>query len=400
MTINQEKTYNNIINSYLEKKNYLKAVSIAEEEKQKALDITWNKNKSKKRKNGDQANEKNDNKKQGDGLGIINLLDEDGNGKNGRFSVVTPVIDLSSSPAVLSSSSSSVSAKHAFDDDSSIMIISDNSNASNDEKESENTSLINEGIIKQGMTSSEAKSLFTTLRKAANHPLLLRIHYTNKKQLEKIAKVAYQEEYFGTQCSLQQVMNEIENNFSDYDIHSLCLQFPAYLENDILNETTLFQSPKMIYLQSLIPQLKMEGHRILLFSQWTRLLDLLEILLNTMDISFLRLDGSTAIKERQELIDLYNEDDTITVFLLSTKAGGLGINLTSADTVILHDLDFNPENDKQAEVISLFFIVFLFLLSFLFSFLFLFLSLFVGSLSSYWSNKTCNNLQISNRRYS
>lgn len=89
---------------------------------------------------------------------------------------------------------------------------------------------------------------------------------------------------------------------------------------------------------------------MLIFSQWTRLLDLLEIFLGHMDMKFLRLDGSTPIKERQELIDLYNSDRSIPVFLLSTKAGGLGINLTSADTVILHDLDFNPENDKQAEV--------------------------------------------------
>ena len=100
---------------------------------------------------------------------------------------------------------------------------------------------------------------------------------------------------------------------------------------------------------------------MLIFSQWTRLLDLLEILLNDMDVPFLRLDGSTPVKERQELIDEYNHgsyeqaaldgEQPIPVFLLSTKAGGLGINLTSADTVILHDLDFNPENDRQAEVI-------------------------------------------------
>ena len=70
------------------------------------------------------------------------------------------------------------------------------------------------------------------------------------------------------------------------------------------------------------------------------------------DISFpyLRLDGSTAVVKRQELINTFNTDPSIPVFLLSTKAGGLGINLTTADTVILHDLDMNPENDRQAEV--------------------------------------------------
>lgn len=206
-----------------------------------------------------------------------------------------------------------------------------------------------QNVIKGGITATEAKHLFTSLRKAANHPLLLRIHYTTEK-VKKIGKIAFQQEYFGKQCSLQQVMNELENNFSDYDLHELCLQFPQYLSNEILDESTLYQSPKMNYLSTLLPQLIQEDHRILLFSQWTRLLDLLEILLNALDLKFLRLDGSTPIKERQRLIDEYSGDTTISVFLLSTKAGGLGINLTAADTVILHDLDFNPENDKQAEV--------------------------------------------------
>ena len=64
---------------------------------------------------------------------------------------------------------------------------------------------------------------------------------------------------------------------------------------------------------------------------------------------YLRLDGSTVVSTRQYLINEFNTDVSIPVFLLSTKAGGLGINLTSADTVIMHDLDWNPENDRQAE---------------------------------------------------
>ena len=67
-------------------------------------------------------------------------------------------------------------------------------------------------------------------------------------------------------------------------------------------------------------------------------------------MKYLRLDGSTPVRTRQNMVDQFNSDDSIPVFLLATKAGGLGINLTAADTVILHDLDFNPENDRQAEV--------------------------------------------------
>ncbi|GMH79941.1 hypothetical protein TL16_g08330, partial [Triparma laevis f. inornata] len=87
----------------------------------------------------------------------------------------------------------------------------------------------------------------------------------------------------------------------------------------------------------------------LLFSQWTMCMDILECLLNSLGMKFFRLDGSTDIKERQDMIDEFNEDESISVFLLSTRAGGMGINLTAADTVIIHDLDFNPTVDLQAE---------------------------------------------------
>lgn len=88
---------------------------------------------------------------------------------------------------------------------------------------------------------------------------------------------------------------------------------------------------------------------MLIFSQWTRCLDLLGCLMDSMGFRFLRLDGQTNIQTRQQLIDQFTNDTQIPVFLLSTRAGGMGINLTAADTCILHDLDFNPFNDIQAE---------------------------------------------------
>lgn len=71
--------------------------------------------------------------------------------------------------------------------------------------------------------------------------------------------------------------------------------------------------------------------------------------MKSLNIRFIRLDGSIPGSERLDLIDSYNNDPEIKVFLLSTKAGGLGINLTSANVVILYDIDFNPHNDAQAE---------------------------------------------------
>ena len=63
----------------------------------------------------------------------------------------------------------------------------------------------------------------------------------------------------------------------------------------------------------------------------------------------MRLDGSTPVEDRLDMIDTFNADSEINVFMVSTRAGGLGINLTSADTVIIHDIDPNPYNDKQVK---------------------------------------------------
>lgn len=88
---------------------------------------------------------------------------------------------------------------------------------------------------------------------------------------------------------------------------------------------------------------------MLIFSQFTSMLDILEVYMRIRQYSFRRLDGSTPVMDRQEMINDFNSSTEVSVFLLSTRAGGLGINLTSANHIILHDIDFNPYNDKQAE---------------------------------------------------
>ena len=121
------------------------------------------------------------------------------------------------------------------------------------------------------------------------------------------------------------------------------------LQRYVLQEEDLFCSAKFESLRELLPTLVFDGHRILIFSSWTSCLDLLGCLMQHLGILFLRMDGSCPSDVRQELIDRFNSDTSLKVFLLSTKACGLGINLTSADTCIIHDLDFNPFNDLQAE---------------------------------------------------
>merc|ERR1711992_443434 len=91
-------------------------------------------------------------------------------------------------------------------------------------------------------------------------------------------------------------------------------------------------------------------HKMLIFSQMTRLLDIIGGYLGQVkELRFSRLDGSMAFEDRQANIDAFNETDDVRVFLLSTRAGGLGINLTAADTCIIYDSDWNPQMDLQAQ---------------------------------------------------
>ncbi|KAK3440831.1 hypothetical protein EUGRSUZ_B01100 [Eucalyptus grandis] len=109
-------------------------------------------------------------------------------------------------------------------------------------------------------------------------------------------------------------------------------------------------SGKFELLDRLLPKLHRSGHRVLLFSQMTRLMDILEIYLQLHDFKYLRLDGSTKTEERGLLLKQFNAPNSpFFMFLLSTRAGGLGLNLQTADTVIIFDSDWNPQMDQQAE---------------------------------------------------
>ncbi|KAK2716917.1 chromatin-remodeling ATPase INO80-like isoform X2 [Artemia franciscana] len=107
-------------------------------------------------------------------------------------------------------------------------------------------------------------------------------------------------------------------------------------------------SGKMRVLDALLKRLKDEGHRVLIYSQMTRVIDLLEEFLRFRHMMYLRLDGSSSIAERRDMVSDFQSRSDIFVFLLSTRAGGLGLNLTAADTVIFYDSDWNPTVDEQA----------------------------------------------------
>lgn len=107
-------------------------------------------------------------------------------------------------------------------------------------------------------------------------------------------------------------------------------------------------SGKLAKLDELLKELKAGGHRVLLYFQMTRMIDLMEEYLTYRNYKYCRLDGSTKLEDRRDTVADFQSDPSIFVFLLSTRAGGLGINLTAADTVIFYDSDWNPTIDSQA----------------------------------------------------
>ncbi|KPJ17900.1 Putative DNA helicase Ino80 [Papilio machaon] len=105
---------------------------------------------------------------------------------------------------------------------------------------------------------------------------------------------------------------------------------------------------KLTVLDSLLKRLKERGHRVLIYSQMTKMIDLLEEYMWHRKHKYMRLDGSSKISARRDMVADFQARTDIFVFLLSTRAGGLGINLTAADTVIFYDSDWNPTVDQQA----------------------------------------------------
>ncbi|KAG0298177.1 hypothetical protein BGZ96_001722 [Linnemannia gamsii] len=125
---------------------------------------------------------------------------------------------------------------------------------------------------------------------------------------------------------------------------------PRYLNTaELVHKSLIEAGGKLELLHNMLPKLKANGHRILIFSTMTRLLDILEDYLNGERYNFVRLDGSTSSNDRQARIDKFNAPDSdVFVFLLSTRAGGVGVNLATADTILIYDVDFNPKADMQA----------------------------------------------------
>ncbi|KAJ4973409.1 hypothetical protein NE237_006583 [Protea cynaroides] len=193
----------------------------------------------------------------------------------------------------------------------------------------------------------QISNYFVQLRKIANHPLLVRRIYSDEDIL-RFARILHPKGAFGFECNLDRVIEELKN-YNDFAIHRLLVWHCGINTRGTLKDDQVFSSAKCRALAELLPKLKRDGHRVLIFSQWTSMLDILEWTLDVIGVEYRRFDGSTQVTERQTIVDTFNNDTSIFACLLSTRAGGQGLNLTGADTVVIHDMDFNPQMDRQAE---------------------------------------------------
>uniref|UniRef100_A0A8C2E6I2 Proliferation-associated SNF2-like protein n=1 Tax=Cyprinus carpio TaxID=7962 RepID=A0A8C2E6I2_CYPCA len=116
-----------------------------------------------------------------------------------------------------------------------------------------------------------------------------------------------------------------------------------------IDEQLVETSGKFLILDRMLPELKKRGHKVLIFSQMTSILDILMDYCYLRGYDYSRLDGSMSYTDRDENMKKFSSDPEVFLFLLSTRAGGLGINLTAADTVIIFDSDWNPQADLQAQ---------------------------------------------------
>lgn len=161
-------------------------------------------------------------------------------------------------------------------------------------------------------------------------------------------------EMFLKSDEMNAILRKARQSLYGIDILRKTCNHPDLLEPQLKHKAGYYwgnpnKSGKMQVVKTLLQMWKRFGHKTLLFCQGTQMLDILEtFVLRQGDIHYLRMDGKTAIKDRQTLVDQFNNDPQLDLFLLTTKVGGLGVNLTGANRVIIFDPDWNPSTDVQA----------------------------------------------------
>ncbi|KAI9886795.1 MAG: vacuolar ATPase assembly integral membrane protein vma21 [Watsoniomyces obsoletus] len=193
----------------------------------------------------------------------------------------------------------------------------------------------------------ETGNVLMRLRKSAIHPILGRRFFDDKK-IKKMAKDLMKEPSMKNNNTAEDIHADMEVS-SDFELQKICKKYPDTLGKYAMEDDAIMDSGKAAKLAELLTTFRSNGDRVLVFSQFTSVLDLAEAILDQLEMQYFRLDGSTPMAERQDMIDQFSEEREVVAFLLSTKAGGQGINLTAANKVVIIDQSFNPQEDIQAE---------------------------------------------------
>lgn len=183
----------------------------------------------------------------------------------------------------------------------------------------------NHAFLNMGSSRTQAPKLMNIqmeLRKVCNHPFLL--EGVEHRETDRLFR-----EYLD------------KGAFKD--------KTPEEQQHMISESGYIMTSGKMVLLDKLLPKLRQEGHKILVFSQMVKMIDLISEYCEFRNFNYERLDGRVRGSERQKAIDRFEREPDSFLFLLSTRAGGVGINLTAADICIIFDSDWNPQNDVQAQ---------------------------------------------------
>ena len=177
-------------------------------------------------------------------------------------------------------------------------------------------------------------NIMMELRKCCNHPFLIR-----GVEQSVLAEICCSDSSFLSVVAHESLSIPPESVHSFQD-----------LPTNLIHKYLLATSGKMVLLDKLLPKLRSQGHKVLVFSQMVRMLDIIQDYLILKGYPFERIDGGVKINERQAAIDRFSAPGSDRfIFLICTRAGGFGINLTAADTVIIYDSDWNPQNDIQAQ---------------------------------------------------
>lgn len=171
------------------------------------------------------------------------------------------------------------------------------------------------------------------LRKCCNHPFL--VDGVEQSEMESLQK-----DMIESPTAKQDVIGGSLSKRGKFKLNEF--------ERRRMEQFVIPTSGKMVLIDKLLPKLLKEKHKVLIFSQMVRMIDIIDEYCEFRNYNCERLDGRISGNDRQKAIDRFNREPDSFVFLLSTRAGGVGINLTAADTVIIFDSDWNPQNDVQA----------------------------------------------------